>query len=114
MRIDVKARNVAITDELRECVTRRFDKVGKQVADVARLEVELWEDACLPGNRCVAEATLHLKGTSLRARDASRDFKHAVNLVGDDMSRQVKRHRDKRRKRREARAAASPGSLPAT
>ena len=35
------------------------------------------------------------------------DIKHAINLVADELARQVKRHRDKRRKRREQRAAAA-------
>jgi putative sigma-54 modulation protein len=127
MRIEVKGRNLAVTDEMRQSVERRFEKVSKQVSELALLEVELWEERN-PANPdgCVAEATLHLKGTTLRARDASRDHKHAVNLIADDMSRQVKRHRDKRRNRREARAvtaappapveeaAPPPGSVPAT
>src|SRR6476660_1729395 len=54
----------------------------------------------------VAEATLHLKGVTLRARDASPDLVHSINLCADSLAVQVKRHRDKRRKRREARAAA--------
>jgi putative sigma-54 modulation protein len=126
MRIAVKGRNLVVTDELREGVQRRFEKVSKQVSELAELEVELWEDTT-PGNpdRYTAEATLRLKGTSLRAKESARDFKHAINLLGDDMARQVKRHRDKRRNRREARAVggrpgvplgeapASPGSLPA-
>jgi putative sigma-54 modulation protein len=49
---------------------------------------------------------LHLKGTQLRAKEVSKDAKHAINLVGDNMERQVKRHREKRRGRRESRAAA--------
>ena len=32
-------------------------------------------------------------------------LKHSINLIADDLARQVKRHRDKRRGRREARAA---------
>jgi putative sigma-54 modulation protein len=55
----------------------------------------------------VAEVTLHLKGVTLRARDASPDIAHSINLCSDELSRQVKRHRDKRRKRRESRAAAA-------
>ena len=55
----------------------------------------------------VAEATLHLKGVTLRARDASPDIVHSINLCSDELAVQVKRHRDKRRKRRESRAAAS-------
>jgi putative sigma-54 modulation protein len=109
MQTEVKGRNVTVTDELRECVQRRFEKVGKQVSELAVLEVELSEERN-PANpeSHVAEATLHLKGITLRARDASRDPKHSINLVAEDMARQVKRHRDKRRGRREARAAAEP------
>ena len=105
MQIEVKGRNVTVTDELRECVQRRFDKVAKQVSPLAVLEVELSETRN-PANpdREIAEATLHLKGVTLRAQDASRDLKHSINLIADDMARQVKRHRDKRRGRREARA----------
>ena len=53
----------------------------------------------------MAEATLRLKGITLRARESSRDLKHSINLISDDLARQVKRHREKRRGRREARAA---------
>ena len=59
----------------------------------------------------VAEATLHLKGTTLRARERSEDMGHSVNLVAEDLARQVKRHRDKRRGRRAA-AKAQPGAAP--
>jgi putative sigma-54 modulation protein len=55
----------------------------------------------------VAEATLYLKGVTLRARDATPDMLHSLNLLVEDLARQVKRHRDKRRKRREARALAA-------
>ena len=109
MRIEVKGRNLQVTDELREVVARRFEKVDKQVSELATLEVELSEERNPANPDChVAEATLHLKGITLRARDASRDPKHSINLVAEDMARQVKRHRDKRRGRREARAAAQP------
>ena len=110
MRIEVKGRNLQVTDDLREVVARRFEKVDKQVSDLAVLEIELAEERN-PANpdQMVAEATLYLKGVTLRARNASKDSKHSINLVADDIARQVKRHRDKRRKRRErAFAAQSP------
>jgi putative sigma-54 modulation protein len=105
MRIEVKGRNLQVTDDLRDCVERRMDKIGKQVSELAVLEVEL-ADVRTPTDPVTAEASLQLKGTTLRAKSASKDAKHAINLVSDDLSRQVKRHRDKRRARREARAAA--------
>ena len=107
MQIDVKGRNCNISEELREHVEKRFAKVGKQVSDLARLEVEVWEERNPAiAERHVAEVTLYVKGATLRARDASRDQTHSVNLCADELSRQVKRHRDKRRKRRESRSAA--------
>ena len=105
MRIEVKGRNLHVTDELRACVERRMDKIGKQVSELAVLEVEL-ADVRTPTDPVTAEAALQLKGTTLRAKSASKDAKHAINLVSEDLARQVKRHRDKRRGRRESRAAA--------
>ena len=107
MQIEVKGRNCPVSEELRERVERRFQKVAKQVSDLARLEVELREErnpAIADGQ--VAEATLYLKGVTLRATASTRDMDHAVNLVSEELARQVKRHRDKRRRRREARAQA--------
>jgi len=114
MRIEVKGRNLQVTDELREVVARRFEKVDKQVSELATLEVELSEERN-PANpdQMVAEATLYLKGVTLRAKNASRDTKHSINLVADELARQVKRHRDKRRKRREQRAGAAQAAPPA-
>ena len=47
----------------------------------------------------VAEATLALKGVTLRAEEASPDMLHSIHEMAEDMRRQVKKHRDKRRKR---------------
>ena len=105
MQIEVKGRNCPITEETRERVERRFDKVAKQVSDLARLEVELSEERNPSiADAHVAEVTLHLKGVTLRAKEATRDMDHSINLVSEELARQVKRHRVKRRKRREARA----------
>jgi putative sigma-54 modulation protein len=106
MQIEVKARNCPVTDEIRERIARRFEKVERQVSDLARLEVELFEERNPANPEChVAEVTLYLKGVTLRAKEATREMDHSINLVSEEIARQVKRHRVKRRKRREARAA---------
>jgi putative sigma-54 modulation protein len=108
MRIEVRGRNAAVTESLRSHIEDRFGRVGKQVSDLARLEIELLvERNPANPNGKVAEATLHLKGTTLRAREGSTDLMHSVDLVADKLTRQVKRHRDKRRRRRESRAQAA-------
>ena len=44
MRIEVKGRNLPVTEELREHVTRRFQKIAKQVSDLAVLEIEVCKE----------------------------------------------------------------------
>ncbi|MGI8804869.1 MAG: ribosome hibernation-promoting factor, HPF/YfiA family [Thermoleophilaceae bacterium] len=118
MRIDVKGRNTEVTEELRGRIGKRFAKIERQVSPLARLEVELREERN-PAIResQIAEVTLLLKGVTLRARAASDSMAHSVNEVSDELARQVKRHRDKRRRRRaaevEPRPAAPGGARPA-
>jgi putative sigma-54 modulation protein len=108
MQIEIKGRNVPVTDELRMHAERRLSKVSRQVSDLARLEIEIFKE---PNPRVadsqVAECTLYLKGVTLRAHDASPEMLHSLNLVVDELARQVKRHRDKLRHRREAHAVAA-------
>jgi putative sigma-54 modulation protein len=113
LQIEVRGRNTVVPDALRDHVEKRFRAVAKQVSDLARLEIELYEEknpSIADGK--VAEAALHLKGTTLRAREASADVRHSVDLVAEKLARQVKRHRDKRRGRRDAGARAAPPAPP--
>jgi putative sigma-54 modulation protein len=108
MQIDIKGRNVPVTDELRTHAERRLGKISRQVSDLARLEIEIFQERNPRVADCeVVEGTLYLKGITLRAHDASPELIHSMNLMVDELSRQVKRHRDKLRKRREAHAASA-------
>ena len=102
MRIQVKGRNGAVVDDsLRAHIEKKLDKVGRQVSSLAELEIELSEERNPSIKESqVAEATLHLKGVTLRACERATDMGRAINLVAEDLARQVKRHRDKRRDRR--------------
>ena len=104
MRIELQGRNVELTDEIREAVTSRLRRVGRQVSELATLEVELSEERN-PAirDKYVAEATLHLKGVTLRAHEASPEMLHSIHEMAEDIRRQVKKHRDKRRKRHQTR-----------
>lgn len=106
MRIEVKGRNMSISQDVREHAAKRFDKVGRQVSELAELELELTHERNPSiADSQVAEATLYLKGVTLRAHEASGDVLHSINRCADELAVQVKRHRDKRRKRREYRSA---------
>lgn len=113
MRIEIKGRNTEVTEELRDHVSKRFARIARQVSDLAELDVVLREEKN-PAitDRFIAEATLHLKGATLHAGEASPEMLHSIHELAEDMRRQVKRHREKRRKRREQRAAAAAPQMP--
>jgi putative sigma-54 modulation protein len=112
MKIEVKGRNLPVSDDLKDQVVRRFRVIDKQVSQFAQLEVEVFEEPNPSiADRQVAEATLHLKGVTLRAHSATRDMDHSIVVISEELGRQVKRHRDKRRKRREARALAAADAV---
>ena len=110
MQIEVHGRNLPVTEETRELISRRFDKVARQVSDLAVLRIELCEERN-PANPLSqrAEATLHLKGATLCAKEAAREMPRAINLLSEDLARQVKRLRDKRRG---PRAGSGTGPMP--
>lgn len=106
MRIEVRGRNLEVTEELREHVAKRFARTARQVSELARLEIELYEERN-PSitDHYVAEATLYLKGKTVRAREASPEMLHSIHELAEDVRRQVKRHREKRRGRARSRRA---------
>jgi putative sigma-54 modulation protein len=106
MRIEIRGRNVEVTDELRRHVAKRFRRVGKQVSELATLDVELHEERNPSiGDSQVAGATLRLKGVTLRASEASPEMLHTIHALAEDIRRQVKKHRELRRKRSQTRRA---------
>jgi putative sigma-54 modulation protein len=100
MRIDIRGRNVKVTDELEELVRKRFQRLGRQVSGLATLEVVLSEERNPSiADSQVAEATFYLKGTTLHAHEATPEMVHTVHELAEDLRRQVKKHRELRRKR---------------
>lgn len=108
MRIEVRGRNVGIDEELQEHVFKRFRRVGRQVSELAMLDVTVWEERNPAiADSQVAEATLRLKGVTLHAKEASPEMSHTIHELAEDIRRQVKKHRELRRKRHRTRLLAS-------
>ena len=106
MQIEVKGRNIPSPTTCGSTSRSASRKVGKQVSELAELEVELFEErnprSRTPGRRGDAPPQGRRRCALATPR---RDMTHSINLCADELARQVKRHRDKRRKRRETRAA---------
>ena len=98
MKIEVQSRNVEVTDELQDAITSRFKRVGKMVGAQATLEVHLLEERNPRiADKMVAEAILNVKGTKIRSRKECPEMVSSIHEVAEDIRRQVKRYKEKRR-----------------
>jgi len=97
MKLQVKGRNVDVTDSLFSHAERKLGKLAKHLSDESRCELELAiEHNPSISEKQVAEATVWTKGPILRARESSTDMYASIDQVADKLERQVKRYRERR------------------
>ena len=97
MQLQVKGKNVEVTDSMRTHIERKLHKLDRRLHELTQVEIELTvERNPSIADSQVAEATVHLKGHTLRAREAASDMKAAVDELVDKLVRQVKDLHDKR------------------
>ena len=115
MNLQVKGRNLEVSDQIRQYAEDKLGKLDRLVNDPTRVELELAveKNPSIADNQ-IAEATVWTKGPVLRARESSGDMKASIDQLVDKLERQVKRYRDKRRPRKHDRpesAVPEPGLL---
>src|ERR1044071_9308019 len=97
MQLHVKGKNLEVNDSIRDYAERKLQKLDRRVHELTRVEIELTvERNPSIAESQVAEATVHLKGHTLRAREAARDMKAAIDELVDKLVRQVRDLHDKR------------------
>ncbi len=97
MQLHVKGKNLEVSDSMRAYVERRLQKLDRRVHELTEVEIELAvERNPSIADSQVAEATVHLKGRTLRAREAAREMTAAVDELADKLVRQVRDIHDKR------------------
>lgn len=112
MRLQVKGRNVEVTDSIRSYAEQKLGKLAPQLHELTEVELELLveRNPSIADNQ-VAEATVWTKGPVLRAREATSDMRASIDQLTEKLLRQVKHYRDKRRGRPTHRTAANDGGM---
>src|SRR5438309_1900814 len=85
MQLQVKGRNVSVTEALRTYAERKLAKLDKQLREQTPVEVQLVEEKnpSISANQ-VAEGTIWLKGHVLHAKAAAPDMKAAIDELDLD------------------------------
>jgi putative sigma-54 modulation protein len=101
MQLQVKGKNLEVSDSIRSYAERKLAKLERQVHEGTRVEIELAveKNPSVADNQ-VAEATVWLKGHTLRVREATRDMKASIDELAEKLLRQVHEERDKKVRRR--------------
>ena len=97
MQLHVKGKNLEVNESTRSYVERKLQKLDRRVHELTEVEIELSvERNPSIAESQVAEATVHLKGRTLRARETAYDMKAAIDELSDKLVRQVRDLHEKR------------------
>jgi putative sigma-54 modulation protein len=116
VKLQVKGRNLEVSDSIRSYAQEKLGKLERQLHDPTRVELELAveRNPSIADNQ-IAEATIWTKGPVLRAKESSHDMKASIDQLVDKLERQVTRYRQKRQRkssRRDGIPAESPPGVP--
>src|SRR5881628_1746676 len=100
MRLQVKGKNVEVSDSIRRYAEEKLQKLDRQLHALTQVELELCveRNPSISANQ-IAEATVWTKGPTLRAREASTDMKASIDQLTDKLQRQIEHYRAKRNRR---------------
>lgn len=112
--ISILARNMELTPRLSEYVERKVSKLDRYLPTVEEVRVELKvEDTRSADHRQVAQLTVRVRGTLLRAEERTNDMFASIDAVMDKMYRQIARYKGKQEDRWHAAADELPIQEPA-
>jgi len=91
MKLDIRGRNIDITDALKDYTTKRLSKLEKYIEDARIAQVAL----SVEGERHKVEVTIPLNGVILRGEVSSDDMYSAIDLVEEKLEKQIEKHKTK-------------------
>jgi putative sigma-54 modulation protein len=92
--LPIYGRNLEITDRTRKHVESKVDQIDRHLPGISGASVELAHEATRSNDdRIVAQVTLHVGGTLLRAQRRAANTTAAVNSVARALDQQIKRYK---------------------
>lgn len=96
MNINVRGKQIKVTDALKDYVEKRVGKLGKYSDDFTEVHVTLSVEKA----RQRVEVTAPLNGFILRGEEETEDMYSSIDLVVDKLERQMEKYRQKIGKKR--------------
>lgn len=89
MRLDIRGKNIEITDSLKEYATKRLSKLERYIDDVKVAQVAL----SVEGEDHKVEVTIPLNGIILRGEETREDMYTAIDMVEEKLEKQIEKYK---------------------
>jgi putative sigma-54 modulation protein len=104
MRLQVRGRNVEVIPPVHAYIETKFAKLDRQLTAETPVEIELVAEL-KHAHAHTAEGTIFTKGPTLRASESAAELRTAIDLLAENLERQVSRYSEKRREEPRRRTA---------
>ena len=91
MKLNIVGRNLTVSDDLRAAVAKKLGKLDKFFTEDTEAQVVLRTERELHK----IEITIPLRGTIIRAEEATTDMYASIDLAQESIERQMKRYRER-------------------
>jgi len=95
MRIEIRGRNIEITDALKDYTTKRLSKLDKYLDDARIAQVALSLEGEKHKEQHKVEVTIPLNGLLLRGEVSADDMYSAIDMVVEKLDKQIDKHKTK-------------------
>ena len=89
MKVTVIAKNIELTQALKEIVQKKISKLEKYF----EVEVEAKATLSIQKNRQIIEVTIPFNGAILRSEESTDDMYKSIDLVEDKLERQIRKQK---------------------
>lgn len=89
MKVTVIAKNIELTQALKEIVQKKISKLEKYF----EVEVEAKATLSIQKNRQIIEVTIPFNGAILRSEESTDDMYKSIDLVDDKLERQIRKQK---------------------
>ena len=99
MRLEIRGRNIEITDALRDYTTKRLSKLDRYLDDTRIAQVALSLEGEKHKEQHKVEVTIPLNSLLLRGEVSADDMYSAIDMVVEKLDKQIDKHKTKLYKR---------------
>lgn len=98
MKINIRARNMDLTEALKEHTEKKLQKLDRFFDHIQEISIEFHlESVANAEARQIAQATVFASGTVIRAEESSEKIYHSVDTLIDKLEVQLKKYKEKLR-----------------